>query len=188
MEAADEELAASGLRGRIEPRAKTRRTRSTRRRQDTPDLPRRAAVPTTVGRAYTDPRTGKTFRPSLFVTLTLPSYGRVRDDGTPVDPRRYDYLRAGRDALHFGKLLDRFTQNLRRVAGYHVQYFATVEPQRRGAPHAHFAIRGTLPRALVRELTAATYAQVWWPATGAPVYADRLPEWDPETDGGAGGY
>jgi hypothetical protein len=74
----------------------------------------------------------------MFVTLALPPYGRVLKDGTPVDPGRYDYVRAARDALHFGKLIDRFIQNLRRVAGYDVQYFATVEPQRRGAPHAHF--------------------------------------------------
>jgi hypothetical protein len=105
-----------------------------------------------------------------------------------VTPWTYDYIRAARDALHFGKLLDRWCQNLRRVAGYDVQYFATVEPQRRGAPHAHFAIRGTPPRALVRELTAATYAQVWWPAVDAPVYVDRLPEWDPavHSDKGTG--
>jgi hypothetical protein len=48
----------------------------------------------------------------------------------PVDPTRYDYVWAARDALHFGKLLDRWCQNLRRVAGYDVQYFAVVEPQK----------------------------------------------------------
>jgi len=53
-------------------------------------------------------------------------------------------------------LLDRWTQSLRRVAGYDVHYFAVVEPQKRGAPHAHFAIRGILPRPVVKELTADT--------------------------------
>jgi hypothetical protein len=93
--AVDDELAASGARGTLDPQGKPRRVRSTRRRQDTPDLPRRTSNGTTVGRVYTDERTGKTFRPSLFVTLTLPSYGRVRrDDHMPVDPSTYDYTRA----------------------------------------------------------------------------------------------
>ena len=51
-----------------------------------------------------------------------------------MDPERYDYRRAALDALHFPKLVDRFWQNLRRCAGYQVQYFATIEPQRRLAP------------------------------------------------------
>jgi hypothetical protein len=41
----------------------------------------------------------------------------------------------------------RFTQNPRRVLGYDVQYFATIEPQRRLAPHVHVAMRGTISRA-----------------------------------------
>src|SRR6185312_10170172 len=75
-------------------------------------------------------------------------------------------------------------QNLRRVAGYDVQYFATVEPQRRGAPHAHFAIRGTIPRALLCQVVAATYHQVWWPPTGAPVFTtDHAPVWALDVEG-----
>src|SRR3954470_4803205 len=181
-QAVDEELAATGVRGQLDPETKPRPVRSTRGRQDAPELPRRPAVKTTLGRTYTDERTGKTFRPSLFVTLTLPSYGPVRrDDHMPVDPTKYDYVRAARDALHFGKLVDRWCQNLRRVAGYDVQYFAVVEPQKRAAPHAHFAIRGTLSRALVKQLTAATYTQVWWPDVEAPVYGDASPPvWDPD--------
>ena len=68
------------------------------------------------GRSARPTRTpdGKTFRPSLFVTLTCPSYGRVTSEGTPVDPASYDYARAARDALHFAALFDRFIQNLRR--------------------------------------------------------------------------
>ena len=50
--------------------------------------------PRTVGKTYTTPD-GKTFRPSLFVTLTCPSYGRVTSQGTPVDPDAYDYTAGG---------------------------------------------------------------------------------------------
>ena len=34
------------------------------------------------------------------------------------------------------------------------------------APHVHIAIRGTISRAELREVIAATYHQVWWPTTG----------------------
>src|SRR5262245_39681597 len=104
----------------------SRRVRSTRRRQDAPDLPRVPAEDRTVGRVFTAP-SGKTYRPSMFVTLTLGSYGRVTAEGVPVNPETYDYRRAALDALHFPKLVDRFWQNLRRCAGYRVQYFAAVE-------------------------------------------------------------
>jgi hypothetical protein len=61
-----------------------------------------------------------------------------------------------------------------------VQYFGTVEPQKRGAPHFHTAIRGAIPRAELRAITAATYHQVWWPPHDDPVYGgQRLPRWDP---------
>ncbi|MEU3142212.1 replication initiator [Nocardiopsis alba] len=183
----DEEITASGLRGSVTrstdtTTAKPRRVRSTKRRQDAPDLPKRPMTRKTVGRAYTDPASGKVFRPSLFLTLTLDSYGRVRSDGTPVDFSTYDYRRAARDALHFSKLVDRFVQNLRRVAGFDVQYFAAVEPQRRLAPHLHMATRGTLPRAELRQIAAATYHQVWWPAADRVVFeGENLPVWDETT-------
>ncbi|WP_160051140.1 replication initiator [Nocardiopsis sp. FR26] len=179
----DEEITASGLRGSVtrstSSSSGSRRVRSTKRRQDVPDLPKRPMTRKTVGRAFTDPNSGKVFRPSLFITLTLDSYGRVRSDGTPVDPSTYDYRRAARDALHFSKLIDRFVQNLRRVAGFDVQYFATVEPQRRLAPHLHMATRGTIPRAELRQIAAATYHQVWWPAADTVRFeGDHLPVWD----------
>ncbi|PSK99294.1 hypothetical protein CLV63_10315 [Murinocardiopsis flavida] len=185
----DEEITASGLRGAAGPPSdaepKPRRTRSTRRRQDAPDLPKRPMTRRTVSQTYEDPASGRTFRPSLFLTLTLDSYGRVRSDGTPVDPSTYDYRRAARDALHFSKLIDRFVQNLRRVAGFDIQYFAAVEPQRRLAPHLHMATRGTLPRAELRQIAAATYHQVWWPPADTVVYdGANLPAWDVD----AGGY
>jgi hypothetical protein len=174
----DADINAAGMRGTVTGgRTTAKRSRSTRRRQDAPDLPKRARQNTTLGRTFTGSE-GKVYRPSMFVTLTLPSYGKVRD-GAPVDPASYDYARAARDALHFAKLVDRFVQNLRRVAGYDVQYFATVEPQKRLAPHLHMAIRGTLPRADIRALVAATYHQVWWPPVDRVVFdGDHLPVWD----------
>jgi hypothetical protein len=118
----------------------------------------------------------------MFITLTCDTYGRVRDDGTPVDPDRYDYRRAARDAVHFSSLVDRWWQNLRRVVGWDVQYFATVEPQRRAAPHLHSAVRGSIAHEVIRQVTAATYHQVWWPAHDDVVYdGDHLPVWEPRT-------
>ncbi|MFE0458119.1 replication initiator [Kitasatospora sp. NPDC058965] len=179
----DEQLADSGMRGTLAPAGAARRVRSTKRRQDTPDLPRRTVEARTLGKAYTTPD-GKAFRPSLFLTLTLPSYGRVRTDGTPVDPAAYDYLRAARDALHFPKLIDRFIQNLRRFVGFDVQYFAVVEPQRRLAPHLHLALRGTISRADLRRVVAATYHQVWWPPCDRLRYTpETAPTWSPEHEG-----
>jgi hypothetical protein len=150
---------------------------------------------------------GKTYRPSMLVTLTLDSHGPVHSHlrrgayiapcacgerhgphdpvlGTPVDPATYDYRRAALDAIHFARILDRWWQNLRRAAGWNVQYAGAVELQRRLAPHAHFAIRGTLPRRLVKLVAAATYHQVWWPPFDELVHTvDRPPVWD--TDLGA---
>lgn len=160
-----------------------RRVRSTRRRQDAPDLPRADMDPTTVGRVFEAPD-GKVWRPSMFITLTLPSYGKVNGEGVPVDPASYDYRRAVLDAMHFSKLVDRFWQNLRRCAGYRVQYFAAVEPQRRGAPHLHAAARGAIARRVIRDVRAATYHQVWWPAHERVVYGlDRLPQWSDDVAG-----
>jgi Replication initiator protein, pSAM2 len=134
-----------------------------------------------VGKTYTAAG-GKTFRPSLFVTLTCPSYGPVRENGAPADPESYDYGRAARDALAFAALFDRFIQNLRRYLGYDVQYFAAVEPQRRLAPHVHLAMRGTVARAEIRRVLAATYHQVWWPDVSTVRFdGDQLPVWDEAT-------
>jgi hypothetical protein len=88
---ADEELRQLGVRGRLpSPDLPIVRppTRSTRRRQDAPNLPTRRVSKATVGREFA----GR-YRPSMFITLTCDSYGRVKDDGTPVDPDRYDYRR-----------------------------------------------------------------------------------------------
>lgn|GEM_PF-423728 len=210
----EQAIAAEGLRGRIAPPhhpehdqeqgqgKPRRRVRSTRRRQDVPDLPRQKVDPRTVGRVYTA-SDGRTYQPSMWLTLTLDSYGPVHgirkasngrtipctcgrvhapDDpliGTPADSDSYDYRRAAWDAVHFARLVDRYWQNLRRAVGWNVQYAGCVEPQRRLAPHAHFAIRGTVPRAMLEKVAAATYHQVWWPPADQLVYTlDRLPVWD----------
>jgi hypothetical protein len=179
----DTEITRAGVRGKVTTsgdsgKPKTRRVRSTRRRQDAPDLPKRKIAPQTIGRVFTS-TDGKSYQPSMFLTLTCDSYGKVRDDGTPVDPSTYDYTRAARDALHFSALTDRFIQNLRRTLGYDAQYFGAVEPQRRLAPHLHMAIRGAVPRAVIRQVIVATYHQVWWPSTEVIRYGgDELPVWD----------
>jgi len=148
----DEALAQNGLRGRLTPRdrkASKRKTRSTRRRQDSPDLPRLPVSDRTVGRVYAG-RRGGTHRPSMLISLTLGSYGSVhsavrrgaylmpcqcgqrhgeRDEllGTPIDPSTYDYRRAALDAIHFARVLDRWWQNLRRAAGWKVQHAGCIE-------------------------------------------------------------
>jgi hypothetical protein len=78
-------IQADNVRGRLiplDPPPKTVR-RSTRRRQDAPGLPRRPVEKWTVGRVFA----GR-YRPSIFLTLTLDSYGRVDADGAAVDPDR----------------------------------------------------------------------------------------------------
>ena len=121
-----------------------------------------------------------TYRPSMFVTLTLGSYGKVippgadgrtSGAGSAVWPSRYDYRRAAVEAMFFTRLFDRWLQNLRRCAGFVVQYFCVIEPQRRLAPHIHLAIRGAIPRQVIRAVTQATYPQLWWPPFDQPVLA-----------------
>jgi hypothetical protein len=172
----DAALRALGVRGRLTPlnAPPKPKKRSTRRRQDAPNLPRRPVEKRTLGRVFA----GR-YRPSTFLTLTLDTYGRVDEQGAALDPDRYDYRRAARDAIHFPALVDRFWQNTRRCVGWDVQYFGTVEPQKRGAPHFHAAIRGAIPRAELRQITAATYHQIWWPPHDHLVYSgEQVPVWD----------
>jgi hypothetical protein len=200
----EDAIAATGVRGRLTPptrESKERKSRSTKRRKDAAELPRLPVENRTVGRAYAG-KGGRTHRPSMLLTLTLGSYGPVhsarrrgaylvpcecgvrhgeRDEllGTPIDPASYDYRRAALDAIHFARVLDRWWQNLRRAAGWKIQYAGAVELQKRLTPHGHFAIRGTLPRRLLKQVAAATYHQVWWPAFNKPRYTvDRPPTWD----------
>jgi hypothetical protein len=106
--------------------------------------------------------------------------GPVTETGAPRDPGSYDYRRAALDALHFPKLVDRLWQNLRRCAGYRVQYFAAIEAQRRLAPHLHAAIRGAISREVLRPVVAGTYVHLWWPSFDGAVYVDRIPIWTGE--------
>ena len=155
----------------------SKRVRSTKRRQNLPDLPKLHMSPRTVGEVFTTP-TGKQYRPSMFATCTLPSYGPVLPSGAPKQPGTYDYRRAALDALHFSKLCGRLWANLRRCAGFNVQYFSVIEAQKRGAPHLHATIRGAIPRAIFRQVVAATDYALWWPSFDQVHYDnDRLPEW-----------
>ncbi len=155
-----------------------RPTRSTRRPDTLPSLPFVPVEDRTIGCAFTG-RQGRIYRPSMFVTLTLPSYGAVVPGrGVPVNPATYDYRRAALDALLFPRLIDRWVQNLRRCAGYKVQYFGAVEAQLRLTPHFHVALRGAIPRRVIQQVTRATYATVWWPPFERVVYRDDLPVWD----------
>lgn len=212
IDSVDEQIAAAGLRGSVLPGGRKdgteqdqgapSRKRSTKRRQDAPDLPRLPVANRTVPHPHIG-SDGREHRDSMFLTLTLGSYGQVHSAywrrgrvqpcecgqthgqhdprlGTPVDPDTYDYRAAALDAIHFAKVLDRFWQNLRRAVGWKVQYAGSVEMQKRLAPHGHFAVRGALPRKLVRQVAAATYHQVWWPSHDRLVYDPDgpLPEWD----------
>ncbi|WP_218020683.1 helitron helicase-like domain-containing protein, partial [Nocardia beijingensis] len=186
----DRDLRESGFRGPIpplDPTERKRRSRSTKRRQDVPNLPRKKVERYTIGRVIGG------YRSSMMVTLTMPSYGSINQDGavdsegkpcsdgSPRNPDTYDYARAARDIVFFSKLVDRWIQNLRRCVGYDVQYFATVEPQKRGAPHLHLLLRGAISREILRMVTAATYHQVWWPHFDPEneVYSgEKMPVWD----------
>jgi hypothetical protein len=121
----DDQLRSLGVRGRLAPLEPAPKPvkRSTRRRQDAPNLPRRPIERRTLGQVFA----GR-YRPSTFVTLTLGSYGKVDAHGAAINPDSYDYQRAARDAIHFPALVDRFWQNTRRCVGWDVQYFGTVEP------------------------------------------------------------
>jgi hypothetical protein len=200
----DEDLATRRIRGHLHHPADTkpnRRTRSTKRRADAGDLPRLPIDKRTTGRVYA--AGGKTYRPSTLLTITLDGYGPVhtgartrrghlhpcecgrlhgqQDDllGTPIDADTYDYRRAALDAIFFAAVLDRFWQNARRAAGLNLQYAGAVEMQKRLAPHAHYAMRGTLPKQLLRQVAAGTYHHVWWPAFDHATYSiDKPPVWD----------
>src|SRR5205814_6458856 len=71
----DRAITAEGLRGRVTPPreredqddAHPKRTRSTRRRQDVPDLPRQKVEARTVGRTYTG-SDGTVHQPSMWLT------------------------------------------------------------------------------------------------------------------------
>ena len=53
-----------------------RRVRSTRHLPGFPDLPSVPVEDRTIGRAFTDEKTGRSYRPSMFLTITLPRTAR----------------------------------------------------------------------------------------------------------------
>ena len=204
IEEIEEQLSGCRIRGTLvgDRDGKQQVTRSTKRRSDVPDLPRVKVSNTTVGRTFAG-KGGRVYRPSTLLTITMPGYGEVhtgaryrrgglkpcscgalhgqRDPllGTPINPEEYDYRAAALDAIHFPKVLDRHWQNLRRAVGWKVQYAGAVELQKRLAPHAHFAVRGTMSKEIMRQVAAATYHQVWWPPHTELAYAvDKPPVWD----------
>jgi len=74
------------------------RQRSTRRRQDTPDLPRRKMTARTIGRTFTGTG-GRIYRPSTFLTLTLDSIRlktSVRFVRRLVAERRIPFTKVGK--------------------------------------------------------------------------------------------
>jgi hypothetical protein len=96
----DTEITRAGVRGTVTThratnggKQRTRRSRSTRRRQDAAPLPVRKIVPRTAGRVYTAPD-GKTYRPSMFLT---PHVRQLRQGERRRHPGRSAQLR-----LHAG--------------------------------------------------------------------------------------
>ena len=81
--------------------------------------------------------------------------------------RRHALLQAGR------------TGSGRTCAAAPATGSSTSPPSRASAaarPHLHAAVRGAIPRRVIRDVRAATYHQVWWPPHDRAVYdLDRLP-------------
>ena len=151
----DNQITERGIRGKAAPAKPVRRHRSTRRRQDAPDLPRRKVIARTIGKTYTAPD-GKTFRPSLFVTLTCPSYGRVGDDGAPASPA--PTTMTARPTMPWPSPRCS-TGSSRTCAATSATTCSTSPPSSRndGSPHVHIAMRGTIARTEIRRVLAATY-------------------------------
>ncbi len=65
IEDLDEEINRAGMRGNILGRTNGKRSRSTKRRQDAPDLPKRQMAKSTLGRSFMG-SDGKVYRPSML--------------------------------------------------------------------------------------------------------------------------
>ncbi len=161
-----------------------RRVRSTRRLDGVPDLPTVPMEDRTTGRAFTDPTTGGGV-PAVDVPHPDPALLR-QGDPRPRHPARPGPVRLppGRPrrlvvAPAAGPVLAE-PAPLRR---YKVQYFSAIEAQRRLAPHLHAAVRGAIPRRVIKAVTRATYYAAWRPPLDRVVY-DRdtgWPVWDQKT-------
>ncbi len=178
----DDEITDAGMRGNVLPARPVRRHRTTRRRQDAAPLPRRKIAARTVGKTYTTPD-GKQFRPSLFVTLTCPSYGRVSERRHPGRPGQLR-LRSGR---HGTRCTSRpcSTGSSRTCAASSATTCSTSPPSNRngGSPRTSiWRCAAPSPARDLRRVLAATYHQVWWPDTSVVRFdGDELPVWDEQT-------
>jgi hypothetical protein len=209
LEELEEYLAGQRLRGKL-PKPNTPRkpriVRSTRRRQDFGTLPNLPVEDRSIGKLHTNRDGSRSYNHSMLVTLTSPSFGAVHTGnrrrrgqliacecgrlhgekdpilGTPLDPASYDHNGHAKALILFSRVGDRFWQNLRRKVGYKIAHAGVVEMQRRLATHAHYAVRGTIPRKLIKQVAAETYYQAWWPQFDQMVYpVDRPPVWDDES-------
>ena len=134
------------------------------------------------------PRTGRrTGRrcssPSRWAATARSSPPAQTDEHWEPAPGRSDAIRlsaggAGGDVLH--QLFDRWVQNLRRCAGFVVQYFGAIEPQRRLAPHIHLAIRGAIPRHVSGRSPTPLTCSCGGPPSTSPSTSTPSPVWDPD--------
>lgn len=76
----------------------------------------------------------------FLLTLTAPSFGKVNDDGSAVDPSPYDYLGQVEWNSTTGRLWNATLDRLKRALPG-MSYFAVREAQKRGALHFHVILR-----------------------------------------------
>ena len=179
----DDQLRRMGVPGRLAPLDGERRVRkrSTRRRQDAPEPapPSRSSTAPWAG-IYGGPATGPP--PSSPLTLRHLRAGRRRRGRHRPGQLRLPPGRPGRDPLpeDRGPVLAE-PAALRGLGGAVLRRHRTATPRRPPLPRRR---AGTIPRAELRAIAAATYHQVWWPAHDQIRYSgDRLPRWDDRTQG-----
>ena len=197
----DEEITRSGVRGKVMPATTARRHRSTRRRQDSPDLPRRKMAPGTIGKTYTSP--GRQDVPPVDVPhLDLP---QLRAGPRGRHPGRPGRLRlpvggAGRAALRGAvRPVHPEPAPLPRLRRPVLRRHRTAAAPRPARPHRdprhllpHRAAPGPrrdLSPGLVAARTEVKYADgelpVWHEASGNyldPATGELLPTWDQALD------
>ena len=155
----------------------SRRVRSTRRRQDAPELPRVPAEDRTIGRVFTAPD-GKTYRPSMFVTLTLRVL-RAGDAPRACPSTRTATTTGGRRSTRCTSR-SWWTGSGRTCGAAPATRSSTSPPSSPSVAWRRTCTPRSGGRSLgrsLRQVRAATYHQVWWPPHDEPVYVDRLPVW-----------
>ena len=176
----DQEITEAGMRGNVLPGRVVRRHRTTRRRQDArttapaqgrgPDDRQDVTAPDGKGSAV-DVR--HAHLPQLRPGPGGRQSGRSGRLRLPAGGPRRAAFRGAVRPVH---------SELAPVPRLRRAVFAAVEPQRRLAPHIHLAMRGTVSRADLRRVLAATYHQVWWPnATDVRFDGEELAVWDEQT-------